>query len=112
MEQQVDLTDEIAERQAHLIKASKEALRIDRARKEAFEALVKHPAWKMYQDLLNNMANDRGSLLLRPAGSVDMAIGMEFVKGTMNGLLLARDLPMLVISDVPAKTSAEDADDE
>lgn len=111
MEPVVDLTGDIAKRQEELIKASKDALRIDRARKEAFESLVKHPGWKLYQELLNTMANDRGMILLSPAGSMDAAVAMEFIKGSMNGLILARDLPMLVISDVPTKP-AEGDDDE
>lgn len=103
----VDPLADVKAKHELLVKESKEALREDRARKDAFEGMVKTPGWKMFQQLLNKMIEDRGMVILAPAGTSDAAVALEFVKGSMNGLLLARDLPSLIIDATPA-TEIED----
>jgi hypothetical protein len=43
---------------------------------------------------LQGMADE----ILRPSASVDAMIGLEYVKGAMSGLILARDLPSVTIA--------------
>lgn len=106
----MDPTAEVQKVHEELLKASREALRQDRILKDGLEGLVKHPGWKVFQDLLHKMIDARGMVVLMPAGNADGAIGLEFVKGTMNGLILARDLPSLIIDAVPAATLEDDDD--
>lgn len=94
-----------------LAKDSRAADRVDRERAELFEALVKTPGWKVYTDLLNQKIEDLGSVILGPAGSVDGAIGLEYQKGTMRGLIIAKDLPHLTILGAK-QISAPDIGDE
>lgn len=103
----MDPLADINKRHEELLKSSREANTQDRKRKDAFEGMVKTPGWKLYQELLNTMVEQRGMVILSPAGSADAAVALEFVKGSMNGLILARDLPSLIIDATPA-TNLED----
>lgn len=107
----MDPTDEVQKVHEQLLKTSREALREDRVLKDGLEGLVKHPGWKVYLGLLEKMINARGMVILMPAGNADAAIALEFVKGAMNGLILARDLPGLIIDAVPAATLKDDDDE-
>jgi len=104
MERVVDPSADSKRQHEELLKTSREAMAQDRKRRDAFEGLLKHPGWKEFQELLNLMIGERSAELLSPAGSVDKMIALEFVKGTMNGLILARDLPKIIIDNVPAAT--------
>lgn len=92
-----------------LLKVSKEALEKDRRRKDAFEGLIRHPGWREYQMLLATMIQARADEILAPAGSAEKAMLLEFVKGSMNGLILARDLPSLIVESTPAAQLEDDA---
>lgn len=107
----MDPLDDVRKKHEELLKVSREALRVDRQRKDAFEGMVKTPGWKEFQNLLNTMINDRGMSVLSPAGSMEGAVALEFVKGTMNGLILARDLPSLIIDATPATKIEDDNED-
>lgn len=93
------------------VKASREALTKDRQRRDAFEGLLKHTGWGVFQELMNSMIEQRAQQILAPAGSVDGAMLLEHVKGTMNGLILARDLPSLIVNAVPAPQLEDDEDE-
>src|SRR3989304_4342396 len=108
MERVVDPSADFKKLQEELLKSSREALALDRKRRDAFEGMVKHPGWKEFQELLGLMIEERSAELLSPAGSVDRMIALEFVKGTMNGLILARDLPKIIIDNVPAATKEDE----
>lgn len=92
------------------LKEAREANRIDRERVELFEVMVKTPGWKAYRELLEKHIESQGSILLNPAGSVDGAILQEYEKGTMRGLILARDLPALTIQRLRSLTSDPDTE--
>lgn len=91
-----------------LLKTGRAADKLDRERAEAFSGLVSHPAWPLYQELLNVMIQARSVDLLVPAGGSDGAFILEFVKGSMNGLILARDLPSIMIAQMKPDTSAQE----
>lgn len=101
MEPVVDLTGDLRKRHEELLRESRDALFKDRQRKDAFEGLLRHPGWPMFQELLNSMIGIRAEQILGPAGSIEGAISLEFVKGAMNGLILARDLPGLIVDNTP-----------
>lgn len=94
-----------------LAKDSRAADKEDRERAELFEAMVKTPGWKLYEALLNQMVEERGKTVLAPAGSVDGAVLLEYEKGTMRGLIIAKDLPQLTILGAK-QISAPDIGDE
>lgn len=108
MERVVGPSDELTKQYDELLRASREALVKDRQRADAFASLLKHPGWKLYVELLGSLIQDRGSLILAPAGSVDGAVFLEHVKGTMNGLILARDLLPAIIQSTPATKQDDD----
>ena len=90
-----------------VIELQKTATDIKRAR--AFEAMVKTEGWHFYTELLTGQINDRmkGILSPTPPGGRDAS---EHNKGTVFGLLLARDLPSTTIAtmkDVMAKFAGE-----
>lgn len=105
----MDPLADVKKRHEELLKASKEAMALDRRRRDSFEGLVNHPGWKEYQLLLGLMIQARADEILAPAGSMEKAIILEFIKGSMNGLIMARDLPGLIIENVPA-AKLEDED--
>jgi len=80
-----------------LLREARAATRIDKERAEVLEAFVKTPGWKLYEELLENRIQSLGSEVLEPAGSLDGAIALEHVKGTLKGLILARDLPSVIL---------------
>lgn len=95
-----------------LEKKFREQLRRDRKIKEAFEVLARNESFQVYLGVLNSMVETRGMDVIAPAGSVDGAIALEYVKGTMNGLILARDLPSVTIASMKdAVVTANDEED-
>lgn len=94
----------------HLKKASRAADRKDRDRAELFAALVASPGWKAYEELLNSIIEAQGLRVLDPAGSVDGAVRGEYEKGTMRGLIMARDLPALTIEQAKSLNPTPDVD--
>lgn len=80
-----------------LLKIGREADKIDKERADTFEGLMKHPGWKLFTDLLDIRIAGLGESMLEPSNSVDGMVALEYVKGTMRGLLLARNLPQLTI---------------
>lgn len=91
-----------------LQKASRDARRIDRERADLFTVLIRHPAWEVYVELLEAQIQARADAILAPSGSVDGAIVLEYIKGAMSGLILARDMPSTIIADMKSATSSGD----
>lgn len=60
--------------------------------------MVKSPAWIEFVSLLETKLQAMSDTLLAPAQSVDMLVGLEYVKGAMSGLIIARDLPSVTIA--------------
>lgn len=75
---------------------------------ELFEAGIKTSFWQAYIEMLGVMIEARGAEILAPAGSVDGALALEHVKGAMNGLILARDLPSLTIAQAKELRGSEE----
>jgi hypothetical protein len=96
-----------------ILKQSKLLDRTDKDRATSMEGLLAHPAWKVYVELLQTLIEARGMEILVPAGSVDGAFAQEHVKGAMCGLILARDMPSVIVSQMkqPA-TGDSDASEE
>lgn len=94
-----------------LYKRARAADKIDKERAETFQGLVQHPGWKLFVELLDFQVGSLGEAVLAPSGSMDGALGLEYIKGTMRGLLLARHLPQYTIDQmkppVPANGEAK-----
>ena len=103
------------EQVARLLREAKRADRIDRERAEMFTSMVNSPAWREYVALLEFKIQGFADVILAPGGSVDALVGLEYVKGTMSGLILARDLPSVTIAameQLRAERSEDDEDDD
>lgn len=96
----------------NLIKDARAANKVDRERAELFTALLKTEGWKSYVELLNVKIQALSESILAPAGSVDGMVGLEYVKGAMSGLLVARDLPGVTITAMEQLRPQEDSDEE
>lgn len=83
-----------------LKKIARDADRVDKERADLLRALVKHPGWAVYVGILNAKLQELGDDVLAPLSSVDGCIVAEGVKGTMRGLLLARNLPEQIIEQM------------
>lgn len=94
-----------------LLKEGRRADVEDKEFAEAMQGLMKAPGWPLYEAKLTQMIEARGEQIMSPAGSVDGAIALEHVKGTMMGLLLARNLPAVTIAAMKNLTPAKDNDD-
>jgi len=96
-----------------LLREARKADRIDRERADAFVSLVKHPGWDMYMEILNAKIQMLADQVLAPAASIDALVGMEYVKGAMSGLIMARDIPSVTIAaKAELQPVKEDDDDE
>lgn len=81
-----------------LLKDSRSADKVDRERIELFEMLVRSPGWLAYISILEAKLQMLADQVLSPAGSVDGLVTLEYVKGTMSGLVIARDIPSVTIA--------------
>lgn len=100
-----------------LFRDGRAADKIDRERIELFEALVRSPGWLAYISILEAKLQMFADQVLSPAGSVDGMVTLEYVKGTMSGLVIARDIPSVTIAakdqirSKPVNTEIDDDDD-
>lgn len=94
-----------------LLKEARAADKIDTERAEKFQGLLAHPGWSIYQDLLNARIQLFADAVMGPAGSVDGAIALEWIKGAMSGVILARDLPSVTIAAMQTAVPATDGED-
>lgn len=88
---------EFQDKHAELLKEARAADRADRHAAELFSSMIKTEAWQLYLAMLNRRIEGQGALLTSPAGSIDGVLVGEYEKGTMRGLLIARDLPALTM---------------
>ena len=95
-----------------LHKIARVADKDDKELAEILEGLVKHPGWVAYQTLLGRRIQMFADTVMAPAGSNDGAIALEWVKGAMSGLLIARNLPSVIIDAMKPKAPATDGDDD
>lgn len=85
---------EIAKENAALVDAMKELLRFE--------------PFKVYTEALNRMIGYRSEELMEPLAGFDAALRQEWVKGAMNGLILARDLPSITLAAMRDTIPGED----
>jgi len=81
-----------------LLKEARAANKIDQDRANLFRSMLQTEAWRVYVELLELKLQSLSDELLLPAGSVDRMVGLEYVKGAMSGLVIARDLPSVTIA--------------
>lgn len=97
-----------SEQVEELLKEGRAADKLDKERAETFAGLLKNPGWVLLSDLLNTRIQALGEAIVEPGGSVDGMVALEYIKGTMRGLILARDLPQLTIQAMKAATPSGD----
>jgi hypothetical protein len=95
-----------------LLKESRQAGRIDRERAEVFAWLVKQPAWLAYLEILESKIQALADQVLAPARSIDGMVTLEYVKGAMSGLIMARDIPSITIAAKAELEPVKENDDE
>lgn len=90
-------------------KESRKLTKEDLERVEDFKALVKMPGWNAYQSLLNNQIQ---SLMMGVLEPTENAAASEHKKGTVYGLIKARDLLTVIIAAAEEARKSEKKDDE
>jgi len=97
-----------------LLRSARAAAKIDLERIELFEKMIRTPAWQAYVGLLEAKLQMFADQMLKPSGSVDGCIALEYVKGAMSGLVMARDTPTVTIAakDQIRQPATEEADDD
>ena len=96
-----------------LMKQQRAADKEDRERGEAFKSLVKHPGWAMFTGLINSRIQASAELLMEPVEKlIPEGTNTEYLKGTMRGLIMARDLPSATIAGMEQLTSDPAQGDE
>lgn len=85
---------------------SRAADREDKELGELMQGLVKHPGWAAFTTLLNkNMQGAADTLMQSEQQLVAGGSNSEYVKGTMRGLMVARDLPYASIATMKSLSS-------
>lgn len=98
-----------------LLKNARAAAKVDKERIELFEKMLTTPAWQVYVELLNAKIQMFADQVLAPSGTVDGCVALEYVKGAMSGLIMARDIPDAIISakdQIRSMVAEEDEDDD
>ena len=92
---------------------AREAEKEDKEYREACEALSKFPPWLVYRNALNRRIETLGMSVLSPLDSVLGVTKAEYDKGTMYGLILARDLVEVSVQEMNAARQTDgEGDDE
>lgn len=87
-----------------LLKASKKANKEDKELADLLSMLLKSKAWEAYEKLLASRIQSYSDYVLRPAASVDRAMALEYVKGAMSGLIMAQQLPSVIVEAMKPST--------
>src|SRR5262245_39056673 len=77
---------------------------------DAMKVLRKNGAFRLYLGALEKMIQARGDVLMVPVAGFDKTLEQEFIKGAMNGLILARDICDVTISAMIDVLDEEDED--
>lgn len=94
-----------------MTEAMREAQKINRAdveRFRAFEVMMKTEGWGLYVELLNHHINARMENYLQPTAPGGRDIE-QHNKGTVFGLILARDLPSGTVTSMQEAIAASNA---
>ena len=92
-------------------KAAREAAREDREKIEACQALLRNPHFLLFMKMLNNVIDGLGVEVLEPAKTMDDCVALEGVKGTMRGLIRARDLAHATVAGAGKGILGEEDDE-
>ena len=95
-----------------LAKQWRAAQKVDRERAEALSALSRHPGWAVFVSLIDSKLEADGMALLSPLDSMNDIPKAEHLKGTMYGLVLARDLPSFIVESMKAQDASDPAHTE
>ena len=93
---------------AELLKEGRKFDKLDRDRAEVFASLLKHPGWMIYEDMLQGQIQQFGDLVLEPVAGLDGVFTQEFIKGTLKGLILARDMPSVIVESMKQEVPKEE----
>lgn len=99
----------LSQTQRELLEEARKALRADREKADVLDGLVKHPGWPVFAQLINDLAQSKGSDFFRAIGPNE-ALSQEFNKGTINGLLMTLTLPHLIIQHMTSVKQPDDGD--
>lgn len=94
----VDLS--FTEATENLLKQGKKADAEDKELAEILGALIKHPGWPTFAAALTRRIQGCSDLLLKPVAGLDGTYYVEWLKGCMSGMILARDLPQLIVEQM------------
>jgi hypothetical protein len=97
-----------SEQHVELLKQSREAAKEDRENAALFEVLVASQGWKAYVAMLERSMQARADKILQPSKSIDGCIDLEYEKGALSGLVIARDLPSVTIAAAKELRPTED----
>lgn len=97
---------------AELLSEARKAKKIDLERADAMTALITKPEWAVYVELLTPRIQNFADQLMAPLSTMDATLGQEYLKGAMSGLIIARDLPAVIIAAMKELRPAKDEDDE
>jgi hypothetical protein len=113
-EHQVDQDSDLNRKVQELLRDARSADKIDKERAELFGAMIRSAAWHEYCDLINSRLQGMADEIIKPSGSIDAMVSLEYVKGAMSGLILARDLPAVTIAamDQLRRDRSPSADEE
>lgn len=81
-----------------LLREARQADKADKDLADQLRVMVATEGWRAYMQLLERRLQLLSDQLLSPAESMDRLVGLEYVKGAMSGLVLARDLPSVTIA--------------
>src|SRR5262245_52307550 len=95
-----------------ILREARKAAKVDRERIELFEALVRQPAWLAFVEILEAKLQMFSDQLLAPAGSIDRMVELEYIKGAMSGLVMARDIPSVTIAGKDQLRQSQPVEDE
>lgn len=90
-----------------LNKIAKAANKEDRERAALFAVLVNSPGWKAYVLMLERKMQEKADRILQPSRNIDGCVELEYEKGALSGLVIARDLPSVTIAAAKELRQAE-----
>lgn len=71
----------------------------DRERGEILQSFVKHPGWALFLALVEKNMQAAADMLMQPEQTLERdGMNSEYLKGTMRGLIIARDIPSATIA--------------
>lgn len=80
----------------------------------AMQVLINLPAWKIFQEMVQESGQVHYATMTQPLETVDMCVKTEYAKGTLNGLGLCVSLPYRKIEELKSLrvTSNEEGNNE